>query len=244
MTPEQSCKNCGAALLPDARFCRQCGAPVQASYQPGTVTESTTQLLDSPGSRATDLFTPQTAGGAVATAPPPPYTAPVQAPSITQNLEKRSYARWFVGGGISLVVLLMLFVVAAVAVVKTVSRHNAKTPTTPTITRPPAPPQEPPAAPPAPPATEDTGEATDTTEASLTYPGSKVTMHVNNDDGKVSQMITQDPAKKVADWYKAKLKTDPKVEVGGMAIFESDEANVVITPTQNGTAILLKQPAE
>ncbi|HSB28088.1 MAG TPA: zinc ribbon domain-containing protein [Pyrinomonadaceae bacterium] len=52
------CQQCGAELLPQTSFCRQCGAAV-SSIQPEVGSERPTRLLDQPDVAATQRFDPR-----------------------------------------------------------------------------------------------------------------------------------------------------------------------------------------
>src|SRR5262245_58190742 len=66
-----SCKQCGAELLPQTSFCRQCGAPISTS-QPDVGNEGTTRLLDEVDAVATQRLDPR---------PTSPGREPLNAPA-------------------------------------------------------------------------------------------------------------------------------------------------------------------
>src|SRR5256885_5015678 len=51
MEQKLSCMNCGAELLPEARFCRQCGQR-SMHVAPGSVADATTRILKTPDAQA------------------------------------------------------------------------------------------------------------------------------------------------------------------------------------------------
>jgi hypothetical protein len=232
MTAERGCNHCGAGLLPDARYCRQCGSPVTQLNQ-GSVTESTTQLLDRPESTPILGHDFPSPGGKLEYQPP--QTSPSIPARTTTSLERASSRRqWSVA---ILLVIAFIGLIAIALVFKLEGRRGAgfHPPGT-------AVPAVPPPAPPAPPAA--VGGAND---PALIYPGAKKTMQITSaDDGNLIQLESEDPVDQVAAWYKAKLKPRNVLNVpGANVILETDEFKVIIT-TAGGdkTNILLKQGSD
>ena len=61
-------------------------------------------------------------------------------------------------------------------------------------------------------------------------------------EGNVLQLATRDPVEKVVDWYVEKLKPKKHVEIpGGSAVLEADGVTAVITGSDEGTSIIIKQ---
>jgi len=105
---------------------------------------------------------------------------------------------------------------------------------------PPAPPPLPPIQPPPPPLTATPADPG--IDPSLIYPGSSQTMSIVKPGGKsVLQLVTNDAAKTVADWYSSRLKDAKKVSILGIGptIFKAGEIAVVITGSDEGTQILI-----
>jgi hypothetical protein len=100
--------------------------------------------------------------------------------------------------------------------------------TTPTVEVPQSPtPPTPPSQPPPPPIT--TEPVRSGIDPSLIYPGSRQTMSVEHDGGKsVLQLMSDDSAKTVADWYSARLKSAKTVHVIGQTILKAGDIGVVI----------------
>src|SRR3954451_4007789 len=113
MSSELNCRNCGASLVPGARFCRQCGHP-SANFDPGSVIEGTTRILETPERpmASEPAYVPPVAGpiGAANTGYIPSRA------QETQGLSKKSGAlKWFIIGGLAVIVLAMIVVLAAAA---------------------------------------------------------------------------------------------------------------------------------
>jgi len=115
-------------------------------------------------------------------------------------------------------------------------------PPAPTATAPPIPPEPPiPPAPPAPPII--VGQST--IDQSLIYPGARQTMSMLAEGGKsVITLQSDDSARKVADWYIAKLKITKKVAIAGQTILQAGDIGVVITGFGEGTQILITRGGE
>ena len=119
MSSELNCRNCGASLVPGTRFCRQCGHP-SANIDPASVTEGTTRILETPERPVASepAYVPPVAGpiGAANTG-----YIPSKAPE-TQGLSKKGgKLKWFIVGGLGVVVIAMIAVLAAAAIFL---RHN------------------------------------------------------------------------------------------------------------------------
>jgi len=91
-----SCQQCGAELLPQTSFCRQCGARVSSSL-PDPANEPTTRLLDEADAIATQRLDPR---------PTSPGRDPLSAPSQTAvGPVHRSHNKLIL---LSLIVLVLL----------------------------------------------------------------------------------------------------------------------------------------
>jgi hypothetical protein len=202
------------------------------------VTEGTTRILETPERpiASEPAYVPPVAGpiGAASTG-----YIPSRAPETKGLSKKGGKLKWFIVGGLGIVVIAMIAVLAAAAIFL---RHNRA------VTTPRGPrsgvgsveaPQPP--APPPPPVIAE-GEGVDAGALSeYVYPGAKVNMRVDKGDGDgVLGMTTPDAPDKVKDWYKAKLKSKNTLDLpGGVGILNGDTVKAVITPSDEGTNILL-----
>ncbi len=58
-------------------------------------------------------------------------------------------------------------------------------------------------------------------------------------------MVTRDSIDKVVDWYVEKLNPRKHIKLpGGNAVLQAGDINVVITGSEEGTSIILKQGAD
>jgi hypothetical protein len=93
--------------------------------------------------------------------------------------------------------------------------------------------------PPAPPAPPGVG-GQPAIDPSLIYPGARQTMSVNQEGGKgMVQLVSNDAASKVADWYAKKLKTTEKVTVIGQTILKAGDITVLIMGSEDGAQIII-----
>ena len=218
------CDNCGTSLLEEnAKFCRACGKPTPP------LSEAATKRFD------------ERPGVQVPTAPvgpsltTPAYMAPFELPPATRtnDLRQKTQKR-------NLIILvsmlaLMIFALAGLLVFLNFGLDQSKgipVPETPGMTSTPATPP----APPAPPII--VGQST--IDQSLIYPGAHQTMSMLAEGGKsVLTLQSNDSARKVADWYIAKLKVTKKVAIAGQTILQSGDIGVVITGSDEGAQILI-----
>lgn len=246
MQPTVSCTSCGAEILAEARFCRNCGQP-SARFNRESVTEGTTRLLETPERP----FAPppvhevyEGPGGMVQ----PTNRLPPQVNPTSHGLEAtRKPTNW---------VLISVIIVAALALIATGLliglRGRSTTPSSPIVT-PGAPPVQPPLPPPPgaipqPPTgvTEGGGIS-----SALIYPDAKTVMRITgNSEGNVIQLQTSDSFDKVVNWYKEKLKPEQTIEAGDPSmggqpgrsvILPTEEVTVIITAQDGSTNIMLTQ---
>ena len=223
-----SCPSCGVQIDDTSRFCRSCGRPFDPS-------ELTTRQLE-PGVQY------QSPTHAVNQSPTTPaYLSPVPVPAVpaTNDLTPSSPNR------MAIIVLaatvgLLLFLLLAVLLVKFNSGSPPGAPTGTSIPEVPPPPGLP-QAPPAPPPPPAVGESV--VDESLKYPGAEVLMDIKSGQGKgVLQLQTKDSARKVVEWYTAKLKPTGNMKLPfGNTMLRSDDITVIINGNEDGTNILIKR---
>jgi zinc-ribbon domain len=108
-----SCQQCGAELLPQTSFCRQCGTPISSSAH--TASESTTRLLDESDAVTTQRLDPR---------PTSPGRGPLNSPNALPVAPARRGRNKL--GLLSLVVLVLLAgIVSTVAIRR--NRHDRGT---------------------------------------------------------------------------------------------------------------------
>ena len=224
------CDNCGAQLLAEARFCRQCGKPQTSLATDEARAEAPTQTLGAREAAApTERWksSPTSPAYLAPQSAPPPETAPV--PQYLQPPSKKGRFSLLLLATVFLLLLTSLlavgFVVDRVLRRPTVIvKHTGK--------------PEAPSVPSAPSAPNNGGNIA--IDQSLIYPGAQTTLNVIDDDNKVVQLHTSDSSDKVIDWYTAKLKPKNIVRQESMpAVLTNDDTSVVITPQGNGTDILI-----
>jgi hypothetical protein len=115
-------------------------------------------------------------------------------------------------------------------------------PSAPTAQAPPNAPVPPiPPAPPTPPII--VGQST--IDPSLIYPGARQTMSIQPEGRKsVLTLQSNDSARKVADWYIAKLKVTKKVAGFGQTLLQAGDIGVVITGSDEGAQIIITRGGE
>lgn len=219
------CDNCGTSLLEEtAKFCRACGKPTPLSEA------ATKRFDDKPG-----VQSPTSPVGPSFTTPAymAPFDLPPPAPQ-TNDLRQKKQKR-------NLIILVSLLAVMIFALAGLLAflnfgldpREGIPVPETPTITStPPIP-----LIPPRPPVIE--GPAT--IDQSLIYPGARETMSMRAEGGKrVLQLHSDDAARKVADWYVARLRVTKKVvSIVGQTILQAGDIGVVIVGDDEGAQILI-----
>lgn len=231
-----TCETCGTALIAGAKFCRQCGKLVVNPSAPA-VTEATTRTLRTPvefGVPPTNYIPTQPTG--------PAYMAPGEMPSppayATSNLEQRKPQR-----NVWLIVLLTMVLLAAIGgaliALGVIKINGGRTSVTPPIVAPPAPPP-PPGVP------EPKTPTSNSIRRDFIYPGAETVMEMKRaDGGNFLQLQTKDSYQKVLDWYVAKLKPEQIIKSPGPnAVLKSDQVMAILTPTGEGTNIMLKEMSE
>jgi zinc-ribbon domain len=222
------CDNCGTSLLEEnAKFCRACGKPTPP------LSEAATKRFDE---RPSVQVPTSPVGPSMTT---PAYMAPFELPLAprTNDLRQKTQKRNL----IILVSMLALMIFALAGLLAFLNfgldqsegipppGTTASTPHIPSI------PSIPPA-PPAPPVI--VGQST--IDQSLIYPGARQTMAMQAEGGKrVLQLHSDDAAKKVSDWYIARLKVAKKVSIVGQTILQAGDIGVVIVGDDEGAQILI-----
>lgn len=222
------CDNCGTSLLEEnAKFCRACGKPTPP------LSEAATKRFD------------ERPGVQVPTAPvgpsmtTPAYMAPFEFPPATRtnDLRQKTQKR-----NLIILVTMLALMIFALGGLFAFLNFGLGTPAgipppPPTASTPHIPPvPSVPDAPPAPPVI--VGQST--IDQSLIYPGARQTMSIPAGGGKsVLTLQSDDSARKVADWYIAKLKITKKVAIAGQTILQAGDIGVVITGSDEGAQILI-----
>ena len=233
MEQKVSCTNCGAELLPETRFCRQCGQR-STHIAPGTVTDATNKILKTPDARAAfeQQYNPP-AGGLS-----PQGQTQMISSATTHHLApagQQSHTWLYIMLSVAFAALLATVLIVGLWSRSSVRiiRHGPTTEQPQAPTAPPAPPAQP--APPAAP-----GEISD----SLIYPGAQTTLNLNGKDGRVLQLQSSDPMDKVVNWYTDKLKLTNKGQYGKVVTLQGDSTNVVISNSGNRTNIIITQDSD
>ncbi|HEX8145534.1 MAG TPA: zinc ribbon domain-containing protein [Pyrinomonadaceae bacterium] len=233
------CTNCGAALIPGAKFCRQCGQP---SLDAASVSEATTRVFEATAERA-GAAAPTETWSTQPTAPA--YLAPAGASSLrdasTKSLEPSApklQKSWLI---VSFAVLF-LAVVAAFAIGMLVSRRST-TPTPPVVTRPGTDLPQPPPAPP-PPGQQPPASGPSVPNNELMYPGAQTLTDMKSERENFLELRTSDQVEKVVEWYTAKLKPTQIMRRQREAILRTGRTHVIISGRGEATDILIKQGVE
>jgi hypothetical protein len=224
---KSSCVNCGAELMPEARFCRRCGQPSNPLDR-GSVTEVTTRRLETPG----QPFMPgQNMTGQQAMETSGQTRAGLTAE--TQSLAPSSpFKKWLPVLLVLCVVILLPLFHLLIQWRKSTIRIVPTAPQTPSIPQPPPPP-----------AAADTKSVP--FDQRFVYPGARTTMIISKaGQGSTMQLQTDDSVDKVADWYIERLKPEKTLRAKDNVVLKSDEASVIITANGSGTNIMLKQSAD
>ncbi len=222
------CDNCGAQILAEARFCRQCGKPQASSATAQTRLEAPTQTL---GAREAVAAPTERWQSSPTT---PAYLAPQSAPppvaaSAAQYLQPPNKKSRFSLLLLATIFLLLLTSLLAVGLVvdrvfrrpTVIVKHTGK-----------------PDTPPAPPAPNNGGNIA--IDQSLIYPGARTTLNVIDEENKVVQLHTSDSPDKVIEWYTARLKPKNVVRMENVpTVLTNEETSVVLTPQGGGTDILI-----
>lgn len=223
------CDNCGVSLLEEtAKFCRACGKPTPLS-------EAATKRFDEqPGF--------QTATRSMGPSPTTPaYMAPFEFPPAPQTIDLDRKRKRNI---ILVATMLAMMIFALGGLLLFLNFESDPTPDIPVVTIPNAPraPMQPPI-PPVPPAPPVIGRQSKI-DPSLIYPGSRETMSLTAEGGKdVLKLHTDDSAKKVVDWYQARLKGNKKITIVGQTILQAGETTVVVIDAE-GTEILITSGGE
>lgn len=226
------CTACGTEISSEARFCRKCGQP-SARFNPNSVTEGTTRLLDTPERQASvgqDVYE-QHGDLARATSRIPP-----QVNATSRSLEPtRQPKNWLLLGSI---------LVATVALILTslflmTRNRSATTVSPPVVPRPEAPPIHPPPPPPLPPRGSIQGSGI---SRALVYPGAETMMEITDaSEGDLLQLQTSDSFDKVVSWYTERLKPTKVIKKSSNVILEAGEMKAIINAEGDGTIIMLTQ---
>ena len=246
MQPTVACTRCGAEIPVEARFCRSCGQP-SARFNPESVTEGTTRLLETPERPtppppAQDFY--QQPGGLAQ----PTNRLPPQAGPTSRALEpNRKPTNWVL---ISAIIVAALALIAVGLTLGLRNRTASTTTSNPPQVSPPVDVQVQPPTIPEPPPPAGTTEGGGISSA-LIYPGARTLMRVTGgSDGNVIQLQTSDSFDKVVNWYKEKLKPEQVIERGdglgpGMpgraVILPTEKITAIITGMDTGTNIMLTQ---
>lgn len=215
-------------MLPEARFCRRCGQASKGLAR-GSVTEATTRRLETdvpyvgnPNLTVQQLDLEQsTQKGTVAS-----LSATTQALAPASSIQK-----WLPYLLLLALVVLLVPVIVLLSMQRTIVIKKGTPPEAPAVPAPPAPPA--PAA-----------GSTTSIDQTYIYPGARRTMEMTRvGEGSMVQLETVDSLDKVVDWYTARLKPTRTVRVpgSGQAILDADDLRAIISPSGNGTSILLKQ---
>jgi hypothetical protein len=242
MFAKTACDQCGTALAPEARFCRQCGKAATGHAHGASVTEATTRTLN-----AQLPYEAPPHYGDARLAPHAP-NAPAHA-NATQALEQATCKpRKLTAPKLALVIiaaLLLLLPFAGFAMTmvwrmmagprRIVVRQREM----PAIAPPPAPdmrgPQAGAPAPPPPPGISP----------QLIYPGAETTANfIQGDGGSQLHLRTQDAAAKVADWYAARVNPVQTINSpGGITVMQFAGGQVIIRPEGPSTSIFIMHHA-
>jgi hypothetical protein len=225
------CTTCGAEISSEARFCRKCGQP-SPQFNPDSVTEGTTRLLETPERPASFHQNVYEHPGGLAQAT---NRLPPQASPTSRSLEpNRKPTNWL---------LISSMIVAAIALIVTglfitLRNRPATIVSPPVVTRPDVPPGLPVPPPPPPGTTQGSGIS-----RALVYPGAETTMEVTDvSEGNVLQLQTSDSFDKVVNWYMEKLKPTKVVRIpNSNVILEAGEIKAIINADDAGTMIMLAQ---
>lgn len=228
------CDNCGTSVLENAKFCRACGKPTPS------LSEAAIRKFDEqPFGEQPGIQSPTRSVGPSFTAPA--YMSPLEfnptAPgAATNDLREKARKR-------NLIIVVSMFAVMIFALAGLLIFLNFGV-SPPQVPPPkveipiPPPPPPPPGLPTPPPITAEPVRSG--IDPSLIYPGSRQTMSVEHDGGKsVLQLMSDDSAKTVADWYAARLKSAKTIHVIGQTILKAGDIGVVIMGGENGSQILI-----
>lgn len=216
-------------MPPGARYCRRCGQELSLA-EPGSVTDATTRLLETPERPRVEFGTTREAQPLVKSS----ETQSIDGLSTKALESPKPQQKWMIT---SMVLVVLLVIVTTILLI-----NNRRTPTTvvipPTVTRPVIPVPPVPALPPLP---NGAGGAMGI-DPSLVYPGSQTTLTATEGNGHaVTQLHTSDPVGKVVDWYTSKLTHAPVVRTEKSTIFEAGTLKVIINSEGDGTDIFLTE---
>jgi hypothetical protein len=230
---EVTCSKCGASAVLSAKFCRQCGNPLDGS-------ELTTQSLDASQPRFDNPTRPANSG---VTAPtymqvnvPPHTAAPIYGAPPSSGTNKTAL---FLIIGAIVTVLLGLGIIAGVVLFR--SAHPPTELPPPPLAGPrhggPPPPPPPPGGPqPPPPAESSAGFPFN---ASLRYPGARLISSSTDTDSSNAELTTSDPINKVAEWFRKRMNVTDEDSDEGMVTLTSDEVEVTLEEDNGGTRITM-----
>ncbi|HKP12005.1 MAG TPA: hypothetical protein VJZ91_07840 [Blastocatellia bacterium] len=240
---EATCNRCGASVVFSAKFCRQCGNPLDTS-------EMTTRSLDAPPAEAQSFDHPTRPANAGITSPtyaPPSMMQPQPPASIIGSAPPANNKTvLFVLLGIIAALMICLGVVAFLVLGRSSSIPIPPPP--PRATSEKAPPAGQPGIPPPPPgivppmpAPPGGGNVQFPFDDALLYPNAKTVMAINARDGRVAQLQSSDPIDKVAGWYLDKLKATEDVRMPGQRILSGKGMKVILSGGDEGTMIMLTE---
>ncbi|HEY6187725.1 MAG TPA: zinc ribbon domain-containing protein [Pyrinomonadaceae bacterium] len=234
------CTNCGAVLLPGAKFCRMCGQP---SLDTASVSEATTRVFEATAERpgaATQAWQAQPTG--------PAYMSPAGASPLkdatTKSLQPAAQTQKKGGLVISFAVLFLAVVFAFAVGMMLKGRMTTTTPTQtpPTVTVPGT--GLPPPPPPPPPIEDQAAAGPSVPTSELMYPGAQTVMDMKTGRDNFLQLHSTDKIDKVTDWYMAKLKPTQIMRRGTEAVLRSGQTHIILTGSGEATEILIKQGVE
>jgi hypothetical protein len=224
---KSACANCGAELLPDAKFCRRCGQPTNTLGR-ASVTEVTTRRLGAPG----QPFMPgQGVAGPQSLEPQGSGQTHPALSAETRSLAPASPLKKWIPGMLLLAVAILLPLIYVISELRQPKVIKIVPPTI-EVPKPPPPPQAP----------QPASGVAISIDQSYFYPDARTTMVISKaGEGEVVQLQTDDSVKKVADWYTDKLKPTQVIRQEENVVLKSDKMSVFIRSSGDGTSIMLKQ---
>ncbi len=236
MFEKTACDQCGTALLPGARFCRQCGKPATGHAHGASVTEATTRTLNAPL----------------------PYEAPPQYGDVrlsphahgelshahdTTALEKEHRKT----RKTKLPVILLLLLLPIVAFGMILAYRAATAPRRIVIMQREGGPQMPPPVPDmgAPQVDVPVPPLPPGISPQLVYPGAEMTTNlIQPDGGSQLHLRTKDAPARVADWYAARVDPIQTIKSpDGTTILQFAGGQVIIRPEGSGATIFIMHHA-
>ena len=232
-----ACTNCGAGIEGTAKFCRQCGQPVNLS-------EATTRNLEA-HSEYEALTRNINPADTSPTYTPPSYTPPAymsqaemfqQPTPTTKGLQSSGQQKvlWIIAG--SMVVFLLVALSGLAFFLTRMDTQPVPDRDIPSFTEIPGHPPIPPIPPPPP------GGTIDANTSALIYPGAEVVMDMRRGEGgRVLQLKTKDRGEEVVDWYVEKLRPTKNIRIpGGNTILQAGDTTAIIISDGRETNITIK----